>query len=138
MDKSIKHAKTNKLVLSNTSYNYILKDLNILLAEPNIFTLYENVIMGVCSTYSIKEDYFYRPERVSNDLYGTPDLWYTILAVNKIPTILEFTKTKIKAIDPDIGLEVLNHIIEKHAKKLKANNADPKVLEDLTIKKIIV
>jgi len=132
--ESIEHSKSNKFLIENTSeiYNY---NNTITLFSPHIFNIYKNLLSVYMDTITLDEKYFYKPELLSFDIYGTPDLWYLILWTNDISTVTEFSKSEIKVIN-DKGLDKINTVIEAYKSRLNLNHEDPYVISDSTLKKI--
>lgn len=55
--------------------------------------------------------YKYKPKRLSEDLYGTTELWSDLLILNNYISITEFIPTRVKAYDPTLLKEYLNEIL---------------------------
>jgi len=132
--ESIEHSKSNKFLIENTSEIYNYND-TITLFSPHIFNIYKNLLSVYMDTITLDEKYFYKPELLSFDIYGTPDLWYLILWANDISTVTEFSKSEIKVIN-DKGLDKINTVIEAYKSRLNLNHEDPYVISDSTLKKI--
>lgn len=58
-----------------------------------------------------EEMYLFKPKRLSEDLYGTTELWNDMLILNKSFSIIDFRPKKIKVYDPMKLKKVLNEII---------------------------
>lgn len=116
---SITHAKNNKFTLDNSSIYYNFE--NQIIFSTSLLRKYENIIKDRCVPFTIDVEHLYRPEYVSYQLYGTPDLWYLILFVNSMKRPDELNRRDILVFDPSfIGL--INSIIEKE--KSLVNNSD--------------
>ncbi len=67
---------------------------NIILFDNLLLNKYFNKIKNSCTKfYMTKEEniiYRYRPEALSTNKYGTPNLWYIILKVNSCEDFSEF------------------------------------------------
>ena len=55
--------------------------------------------------------YQYKPKLLSQDLYGTTELWSSLLQLNGMISVLEFNKQYLKVYDPNIILDVLNELL---------------------------
>ena len=55
--------------------------------------------------------YWFKPKSLSNDLYGTTELWDTILTLNECSSATTFKPTKVKYYDPDLFKDYLNEIM---------------------------
>ena len=56
--------------------------------------------------------YRYKPKRLSNDLYGTPELWSAILELNGLPSLIDFTLERpLKVFDPRRFKQLLNEVM---------------------------
>ena len=132
--ESIEHSKSNKFLIENTSEIYNYND-TITLFSPHIFNIYKNLLSVYMDTITLDEKYFYKPELLSFDIYGTPDLWYLILWANDISTVTEFSKSEVKIIN-DKGLDKINTVIETYKSRLNLNRENPYLISDSTLKKI--
>jgi len=75
---------------------------------------------GNLMDFVIPEERAYRPEAISELIYGTPDLWYIILMVNKLFHFRELKPNlKIKVLSPEHLTNISTMI-----GKLKLNNSD--------------
>jgi hypothetical protein len=57
------------------------------------FTVYNNKKAGIGpgdKFYEIQKDVEFRPDLVSNQFFGIPDLWWRIMEINKMKDIMEF------------------------------------------------
>lgn len=55
--------------------------------------------------------YQYRPKLLSQDIYGTTELWASLLQLNGMISVLEFNKPYVKIYDPNAILDVLNELL---------------------------
>ena len=71
--------------------------INISLVAPclTILDKYRFYILENCSKKRVDRKYFYRPDYLSYDEYGTTNWWYLILYINDIPTLQDFTREDI-------------------------------------------
>lgn len=64
----------------------------------------------------IDNKYFYKPKTISLSLYGTTEMWTSILRLNKMRNVSEFTKNYIKVYDPDRVVELLQIFLKREEK----------------------
>ena len=76
-------------------YNYLFEDL--LVYDPIITLLseYKSYLLLNSDYKKLEEIYYQRPDKLSYDEYGTVDLWYLILYVNDVPSIMDFSVQNI-------------------------------------------
>lgn len=56
--------------------------------------------------------YRYKPKRMSNDLYGTTELWHALLEANNIFSLIDFTLEKpVKVFEPKRCKTLINEIM---------------------------
>lgn len=56
--------------------------------------------------------YRYKPKRLSNDLYGTTELWSALLELNYMVSIIDFNlESPIKVFEPRRFKELLNEVM---------------------------
>ena len=67
--------------------------------------------------------YKYRPNLLSYDLYGTPELYFVILLINDMTTKKEFDREKIKIIDKDNLFILLNAIYNAQTEYIEENRS---------------
>jgi hypothetical protein len=135
IQESIENSKENRITLSNISKTINFKG-RIVINDNHILKDYEDFIMNNLVDYNIDEKSRYKPEYVSKEVYGTTDLWYLILWVNRMVSASEFIKTNIKIFDP-LQTKALNKIIERHSEEILESKDNPILVEDLTVKKVV-
>ncbi|UAJ16938.1 hypothetical protein UFVDC4_00010 [Staphylococcus phage vB_SauM-UFV_DC4] len=119
MSDEIEYSKTNKILLNNISEWYLFE-------KQAVFSLpllkkYENVLKRDLIDYDLSKSYHYRPEYLSNELYGTTDLWYLLLFVNDMQTVDQFNTDTVK-IFPETVINDLNKIINEENEILGTEN----------------
>ena len=60
---------------------------------------------------AMREKYMYKPKMVSNELYGTTELWSEILILNNAYSVIEFRPRVLKCYDPNRFKSFINEII---------------------------
>jgi len=127
---SINASKTNKLNIKNVS-NKINSAGKIIWLSNNIFKKYKNILAQYTVEVEVKDHQKYKPHFLSKEYYGTQDLWYLIMLMNDMTSVMEFTKDTVKVFDKR-RIELINKILVENQNKL-GNTIE---LEDLTYKKI--
>ena len=113
----------NSQVFSDIDYyrrQYTLKsddDIPVRFISPAIdaYEQYRYVLLKNSRVRRLTSKYYYRPDYVSYEEYGTTNYWAMLLFINDIPTIEQFDKLSI--IVPTVG--ALNNVItEMHRKRM--------------------
>ena len=68
--------------------------------------------------------YRYNPWRLSNDLYGTTELWFMILHLNEMYSANEFDKRSIKIYNKEDFIDKLNEIVNVYTDSLDDNHRE--------------
>lgn len=83
----------------------------------DFFIKYRDQLSGCIEYYTLPESMFYKPKTVSKELYGTTELWLSLLRVNGMKNISEFSLPIIKIYNSD-SLKSLINIFFKREKKI--------------------
>ena len=83
----------------------------------DFFVKYRDQLSEYIECYTLPESMFYKPKMVSKMLYGTTELWLSLLRVNGMRNISEFSLPIIKVYNPD-ALKNLINIFFKREKKI--------------------
>lgn len=67
--------------------------------------------------------YFQRPKLLSQDLYGTPELWSWLLYINNCKSIANFTDRKVKIFSTDVR-DAITEILTISNADMKANRME--------------
>lgn len=113
IDNYIKEGKQSVLSLRNFYDTILVGDAN---NEENIFRIgindfflkYRNQLEDSIQYYSLPESMFYKPKLLSLELYGTTELWLSLLRVNDMKSICEFHMPIIKIYNPGDLKELIN------------------------------
>lgn len=96
--------------------------------EENVLQHYKRFLSRTVKRKEFTDEEFlkYRcnPWYVSDDLYGTTQLWFLLLHLNEMYSATEFTKRSIKIYDPDLIIPKLSEIIAVNEEYFKANRAE--------------
>lgn len=96
MATSPKIEEAAKLSLLNktksTFFRYKHRFGKLEIYDPVVTVLVDNkaYLISASDYVKLESQYHHRPDLLSQDMYGTPDLWYMILHINDIPSIIDF------------------------------------------------
>lgn len=91
-DSEVNKLRNNTLLLDNITNWYIFEDE--VLMGFSILRKYENIIRSNLVEINLDKEFWYKPESLSYDRYGTTDLWYLILFVNNLDSPMKFNMSK--------------------------------------------
>lgn len=118
IDELIEHVEKEDLTYRNL-HTTIFMDINneIIkipyqsLAREYIHFL-EKTVVYVQMNDKEKAIYRFKPKRLSNDLYGTTELWSALLEINYKSSIIDFDCEKsVKVFDPKLLKKMINEIL---------------------------
>ena len=97
----------------------ILHDVNtdkkIVFPFSSIINKYKDFLYQIITTLDLNEEeqlyYQYKPKMLSEDVYGTTELWDTLLILNDCISVSEFKPKKLKLYDPSKFKTYLNEIM---------------------------
>jgi hypothetical protein len=137
MDDSLDNVKSNKLALQNISTKANFND-ELIIYDENVLYNYKNYLSQYRVPIAIDEGFYYRPELLSEKIYGTPDLWYLILWMNdEIESPMDFDDSEVYVFDPN-KINIINKIIESNKDKINQTQEEPQYVENLLIKEVVV
>ena len=70
-----------------------------------------NIIIEIELNAEEQAMYLYKPKLLSEDLYGTTELWDTILILNDCQSVIDFKPRFVNIYDPENLKELLNEIM---------------------------
>ena len=82
----------------------------------DFFTKYKAQLAPLIQYYSVADMYFYKPKSLSLELYGTTEMWLSLLRVNNMRNITEFHLPIIKIYNPTEVKELINIIFKREGK----------------------
>ena len=107
------------------SFKEIVND-EVAIKFHNVISKYINTMRPFISTYTLTEDEFYRykckPNLLCYELYGTPELGYSLLYINNMLSVTEFTRKNIKIFTSNIN-EVLRELMTLNRTDIERNRA---------------
>lgn len=114
-----------------TNYNFsILEKIdNLEVPIHNILEHdYLDELKALSSTYIMNDEqyrlYKYRPQILSYNLYGNPELYFILLLINNMTTKKEFDQKEINIIDTESLFEILNTIYNAQTEFIEDNRAN--------------
>ena len=124
LNLSITEAKNDFYNLDNYASKLqfkIMDDTYLVFTNYEILKKYEYVLFENSVLTPLKERYKFRPEHLSIALYGTPQLWYLLLFLNKMTSPSQFKKENIRVIHPS-KVNLIEEIYLNEKEYLKANS----------------
>ena len=119
INKYISDGKKETLSLKNFYETLLVGDIH----NPNhvfkipigdFFIKYKKELEPAIQYYSVPQSMFYRPKSVSYDLYGTTELWLSLLRLNNMRNITEFHQPIIKIYDADSLKELIDLFFKRN------------------------
>lgn len=105
IDKYITDGKHEVISLANMYSSMLISSVNNLnhiyrIAIDDFFLKYHDELSNIIEYYSLPENMFYKPKTVSLELYGTTELWLSLLRANNMTDITQFHLPIIKVYNP--------------------------------------
>ena len=72
---------------------------------------FESIIVELPLTPEEVIDYRYKPKKLSYDLYGTTELWSSLLELNNVYSVLDFDLEQVRVFDPKELPKLLNEVL---------------------------
>lgn len=82
----------------------------------DFFLKYKTQLDSIVQYYSVADRLFYQPKSVSLELYGTTELWLSLLRVNNMRNITEFHLPIIKIYNPTDIKELITILFKREGK----------------------
>ena len=118
------------VLASYTKFDLINGD-SFNVSNYNILKKYELLLKSNTLKYRLQSEEKYRPELVSNNIYGTPNLWYLVLFVNDLERACKLDMDEIVVL-PANKLSLLSQIYSAEKQKLD-NKDNPSNGNDLSL-----
>lgn len=74
----------------------------------DFFIKYRDELSQIIELYALPQNLFYKPKSLSYQLYGTTELWLSLLRVNEMRNITEFHLPLVKVYNPSKLKELIN------------------------------
>ena len=119
MDEMIADSKEAEISLSNLELMVKIKDKQsgevIRVPIWTVTSKYKDLLSNYVDTIQLSDNemiaFKYRPKALSNKLYGTTELWQTLLELNGMLSVIEFNKPIIKFYNPHVIKDLLNEFL---------------------------
>jgi hypothetical protein len=132
VSSSVFHARTNPMVVSNGKMKILWKG-NFVMPEPHgIVDDLSPVLFADMDDFQVTRELRFRPEAISERIYGTPDLWYLILKANDFVRPTQVEVGSIKVVKPSLIGELLNRIV-KSSRGIRTSESYPTEVKDRTL-----
>ena len=100
------------------------EDGDLIIRDTDLFTIYMRYIQPFITTYTVtkeqREHYARKPEWLSQDIYGTPELSWLLIMLNDMECASKFyLKSTVRAIPPDRAcgkMVARKHLYHPHPK----------------------
>lgn len=106
--------KGKNITFSHGNMQFKVQKDGIISPYQSFICRYHNILNPyiIERTYTDEEfiNYYQRPKVLSQDLYGTPELWSGLLYINNVVSTANFTNKTVKVFTSNI-IEVLNELM---------------------------
>lgn len=96
IEESVEHSRTNPLAIQNVSFRRDYMGVFLTDAPKNLAHLFLSTLESDAYEMDLEDELLYRPEAVSERVYGTPDLWYLVMMANKITYPTELAGPRVR------------------------------------------
>lgn len=100
-------------------------NISITVPFDSLIDKYADFLLDIVGSVELsdpeQEYYKYQPKKVSDELYGTTELWHSILVLNECASIIDFKPKVLYYYDPSKLKAYINEILILEA---QANNED--------------
>ena len=107
------------------SFKELIND-EVAIKFHNVISKYIDTMRPFITTYTLtdEEHYMYKckPNLLCYELYGTPELGYSLLYINNMLSVTEFTRKTIRIFTPNIK-EVLKELMTLNRTDIERNRA---------------
>lgn len=105
VDSVIEAGQTLDISESTMAFHNTIDD-SIVISYHNVITKFYRIISDHIIDITLSdeeyEEYIQQPKKYCYDVYGTPELAYSLLYINDMPSITDFKRKKIKVFTDDI------------------------------------
>ena len=121
VDSYISEGQKEVLSLKNFYDTVLTADVNnpthiIRIPIADFFVKYRKELEPAIQYYNVSDRYFYQPKTLALDLYGTTEMWLSLLRVNNMRNITEFQLPVIKIYNPTDVKELINILFKREGK----------------------
>ena len=125
LDKWVKDGKD--LAISHSKLCFKLRDGDVISPYQSLVCKYYYALVPFMKEVTLSDSdymkYKNNPKKLSQDLYGTPELWSSLLYINNTVSIADFKKKKIKIFTSDI-LTKLEELLVLSEEDIIKNNLE--------------
>ena len=82
----------------------------------DFFLNYRNELKDIVQAYTLSDMHFYRPKSLSLELYGTTEMWLSLMRINEFRSIIEFDLPVIKIYNPTAVRELISIFFKREGK----------------------
>lgn len=82
----------------------------------DLFLNYRDQLANSVVLYQLPENHLRQPKRLSEELYGTTEMWLSLLRLNGMRNVTEFNRRLIKVYDPDTVRELIDLFLKREGK----------------------
>lgn len=112
--------------VNNVTMFTMTEDKSLIIADTDLFTIYAKYITPYISTYTVtkeqREKYAHKPEWLSRDIYGSPELAWLLIRLNDMECASKFyLKSTIKTIAPDDLNDLYDTVITRSNDRITKN-----------------
>lgn len=86
------------------------------IAIDDFFIKHRRELEDIVQWYSVPESMFYKPKLLSEQLYGTTELWLALLRANDMRNVTEFCYPIIKVYNPTALKEIIKVFFKREKK----------------------
>jgi hypothetical protein len=121
LDTYIQDGQKEVLSLKNFYDTILTADIDdvtkiIRIPMGDFFIKYRSQLDAIVQYYSVSDRFFYQPKSVSLELYGTTEMWLSLLRVNNMRNITEFHQPIIKIYNPTDVKELINILFKREGR----------------------
>lgn len=113
--------------LSHGNMQFKTKVDDMIIPYQTLVCRYRNILRPYIKEVTLSDSdyakYYQKPKLISMDQYGTPELWSSILYINNMVSVANFTKRNIKLFTADI-IEVFEEIMTIYSDDLNDNRKE--------------
>lgn len=115
----ISEGRTGEIQLNKT--HYLLRIGDNVYPLANALDSYMDFLIDICVDVRLNDveydKYYQNPKLLSKALYGTMDLWYILLRVNRCSSPFNFKSKVVKVVHPD-RLDMINKMLNLSDERL--------------------
>lgn len=120
------NAKESRYNIDNVIFYTLTEDKDLIIRDSDLFTIYRRFINPYVGVYSVtiqqRQHYKCKPQLLSADVYGTPDLAWLIMLLNDQECPSKFyLKSKVKLIPIAYLEQMYDTIVTRSNDRLQEN-----------------